>query len=106
MKYSDIGGMDSQKQEIREAVELAITEVSLSSISLRRLDLGFSSTLLPSELTRVSSSSFPVRPVQEDWYRSSTRCAALRSSRFVLNPLLLPFASRRTKLTISLIVLS
>ncbi|KAL7411505.1 26S proteasome subunit P45 [Mrakia frigida] len=29
VKYSDIGGMDSQKQEIREAVELAITEFDL-----------------------------------------------------------------------------
>ncbi|CDZ96870.1 26s proteasome subunit p45 [Phaffia rhodozyma] len=29
VKYSDIGGLDSQKQEIREAVELAITEFDL-----------------------------------------------------------------------------
>lgn len=29
VKYSDIGGMDSQKQEIREAVELPLVQVSL-----------------------------------------------------------------------------
>lgn len=29
VKYSDIGGLDQQKQEIREAVELAITEFDL-----------------------------------------------------------------------------
>lgn len=53
VKYSDIVGMDSQKQEIREAVELAITEVSLSSIFLpsRPLPL-FSSTLLPLPLLK------------------------------------------------------
>ena len=27
VKYSDVGGMDSQKQEIREAVELPLTQV-------------------------------------------------------------------------------
>lgn len=29
MQYSDIGGMDTQKQEIREAVELPLTHVEL-----------------------------------------------------------------------------
>jgi 26S proteasome regulatory subunit T3 len=28
VKYSDIGGLDSQKQEIREAVELPLEQVS------------------------------------------------------------------------------
>lgn len=29
VQYSDIGGMDTQKQEIREAVELPLTHVEL-----------------------------------------------------------------------------
>jgi ATP-dependent 26S proteasome regulatory subunit len=28
VKYEDVGGLDSQKQEIREAVELPLTQVS------------------------------------------------------------------------------
>ena len=28
IKYSDVGGLDSQKQEIREAVELPMEQVS------------------------------------------------------------------------------
>jgi len=29
VKYSDVGGLDAQKQEIREAVELPLEQVSL-----------------------------------------------------------------------------
>lgn len=29
VKYSDVGGLDAQKQEIREAVELPLVQVSL-----------------------------------------------------------------------------
>jgi len=32
IKYSDVGGLDSQKQEIREAVELPMEQVSYSNL--------------------------------------------------------------------------
>jgi len=32
IKYSDVGGLDSQKQEIREAVELPMEQVSYSKL--------------------------------------------------------------------------
>lgn len=34
VKYEDVGGLDSQKQEIREAVELPLTQVSPEVIYL------------------------------------------------------------------------
>jgi 26S proteasome regulatory subunit T3 len=38
IKYSDVGGLDSQKQEIREAVELPMEQVSFTiSLSPTRL---------------------------------------------------------------------
>lgn len=64
IKYSDVGGLDSQKQEIREAVELPLEQVS--SISL-----------LPAGLRTDIVDGF----IQEDRYRPSSWCLALRSSR-------------------------
>ena len=32
IKYSDVGGLDSQKQEIREAVELPMEQVSFRGL--------------------------------------------------------------------------
>ena len=36
IKYSDVGGLDSQKQEIREAVELPMEQVSYCRLEGRR----------------------------------------------------------------------
>lgn len=33
IKYSDVGGLDSQKQEIREAVELPLEQVRASLVT-------------------------------------------------------------------------
>jgi len=62
VKYSDVGGLDQQKQEIREAVELPLVQVSSSRVyTLFELILdGF---------------------VQENRYRSATRCSAVRTAR-------------------------
>lgn len=69
VKYSDVGGLDQQKQEIREAVELPLVQVCIRSKTL--------------QLDGNSSADDPDGPVQEDWYRPPSRCAALRSSRYV-----------------------
>ena len=34
IKYSDVGGLDSQKQEIREAVELPLEQVRAGTVSM------------------------------------------------------------------------
>lgn len=39
IKYSDVGGLDSQKQEIREAVELPMEQVSYKLSSFRKWKL-------------------------------------------------------------------
>lgn len=72
VKYSDVGGLDQQKQEIREAVELPLVQVSTGRywIRLVRAD--------GDKLTNTDGS------VQEDWYRPPSRCAALRPSRYVM----------------------
>jgi 26S proteasome regulatory subunit T3 len=40
VKYSDVGGLDAQKQEIREAVELPLTQVRLAIYIRVRADEG------------------------------------------------------------------
>jgi ATP-dependent 26S proteasome regulatory subunit len=49
VKYSDVGGLDQQKQEIREAVELPLVQVSYG-------DYHYLAELMKDG------------PVQEDWY--------------------------------------
>jgi 26S proteasome regulatory subunit T3 len=63
VKYSDVGGLDAQKQEIREAVELPLSQVSCHA----RLGV----------CTDIGLDGF----VQEDWYRSAPRGTAVRSTR-------------------------
>lgn len=62
VKYSDVGGLDSQKQEIREAVELPLEQVSyeapMSAVEADEVD-GF---------------------VPKDRYRPPSRCLAIRST--------------------------
>jgi hypothetical protein len=62
IKYSDVGGLDSQKQEIREAVELPMEQVSYCRLS--------SAWKLMADGT-----------LYQDWYRSSSWCFALWSTR-------------------------
>lgn len=82
VKYSDVGGLDQQKQEIREAVELPLVQVCTMSITAAEMRGSRKLTVLDG-------------PVQEDRYRPPSRCAALRTSRYVMLSL-----SSHLKLTI------
>lgn len=70
IKYSDVGGLDSQKQEIREAVELPLEQVRAGTVSM----------LSACVLAHGSDG-----PLQKDWYRSPSRCFAVWSSWWAIN---------------------
>ena len=54
ISYSDIGGLDTQKQEVREAVELPLTHYELYKVGIEHLQI--------------------FNKVIANWYRSTARC--------------------------------
>lgn len=75
VKYSDIGGMDMQKQEIREAVELPLVQVS-DRVSQPLPEL---QAALGGEQAE-SAAEVTDGPLPQDWYRPTPRCSAVRSA--------------------------